>query len=213
MKTRFLRSRRRQFRAPQYPLARFTPRNEREEDYPEIEVIGPGENLKGSNPRHEGRMTAGAAFQPRIPTAPSRNLRLLVIDAAGSGGFRHAVELACKLRQRGLDIDVAGFVRELRQTARVADISAVSMPAPFSSRKPQRAKPEPHAQSISWICRDFSGGDGVKPHRAESAYQGNGWRLCPFQPIVLFRTRALDSLPRQGVDPPHRQQRPSGADG
>ena len=47
MKTRFLRSRRRQFRPPQYPLARFTPRNEREEDYPEIEVIGPGEEPEG----------------------------------------------------------------------------------------------------------------------------------------------------------------------
>jgi hypothetical protein len=50
MKTRFLRSRR-QFRPAQYwpdrPLARFTHRNERDEEYPEIEVIGPGNEHEG----------------------------------------------------------------------------------------------------------------------------------------------------------------------
>ena len=50
MKMRLLRSRRRQFRLAQYrdrPLARFTHRNEREEDCPEIEVIGPGNEHDG----------------------------------------------------------------------------------------------------------------------------------------------------------------------
>jgi hypothetical protein len=47
MKTRFLRNRHRQFRLAQCPLARFTHRNEREEDYPEIEVIGPGDEPEG----------------------------------------------------------------------------------------------------------------------------------------------------------------------
>jgi hypothetical protein len=52
MKTRFLRNRRCQLR-PAYnrsaqPPARFTPRNEREEDYPEIEVIGPGNEQEGA---------------------------------------------------------------------------------------------------------------------------------------------------------------------
>jgi hypothetical protein len=51
MKTRFLPRRRRQFRPARYRPVRlptcFTPRNEREEDYPEIEVIGPGNEQEG----------------------------------------------------------------------------------------------------------------------------------------------------------------------
>lgn len=50
MKTRVLRSRR-QFRSaqcrPDWPPARFTHRNERDEEYPEIEVIGPGNEHEG----------------------------------------------------------------------------------------------------------------------------------------------------------------------
>jgi hypothetical protein len=50
MKTRFLRSRR-QFRPAQYrpdrPLASLKYRNERDEDYPEVEVIGPGNEPEG----------------------------------------------------------------------------------------------------------------------------------------------------------------------
>jgi hypothetical protein len=50
MKTRFSRSRHRKFRPAQYrpvgPLACFTPRDERD-DYPEVEVIGPGNEHEG----------------------------------------------------------------------------------------------------------------------------------------------------------------------
>ncbi len=47
MRTRFLRSRQHRFRPAQHTLARFTHRNEREEDYPEIEVFGPGNEPEG----------------------------------------------------------------------------------------------------------------------------------------------------------------------
>jgi hypothetical protein len=51
MKTRFSRSRHRKFRPAQHrsfrPFARFAHRNEREDDYPEIEVIGPGNEHEG----------------------------------------------------------------------------------------------------------------------------------------------------------------------
>jgi hypothetical protein len=51
MKTRFLLRSRRQFRPAQHrrdrSFARFSHRNERDEDYPEVEVIGPGNEPEG----------------------------------------------------------------------------------------------------------------------------------------------------------------------
>ena len=110
-------------------------------------------------------MTAGAAFQPRIPTAPSRNLRRPVIDAAGFGGFRHAVELACKLRQRGLDIDVAGFVRELQTDRGALPIFSCGIHAgPFlepqaSAGEAEARRPIHKLDSVGGFLR----GDGASP--------------------------------------------------